>query len=61
MGHAFMSAAALYMQEHQDSVPDEAASRHFFQDLASQNEATSSTFEGELSAGKCGCECRVRL
>lgn len=56
-----MSAAALYMQEHQDSVPDEAASRHFFQDLASQNEATSSTFEGELSAGKCGCECRVRL
>lgn len=33
-------------------MTDAAASRHFFDDLASQNEARSSTFEGELTAGK---------
>ncbi len=40
-----------YMQEHQSSVPDAQAAQHFFEDIATQNEATSSTFEGTAPTG----------
>lgn len=48
-----MGATVLHhVQEHQPSVLDAAASRHYFDDLATQNEAAASTFEGDVPAGQ---------
>ncbi len=36
------------VQEHQSLVEDADAPQHFFRDLAAQNDAPESTFEGSL-------------
>lgn len=41
--------------EHQASVPDAAAARHYFDDLATQNEAAASTFEGNVPTDGALC------
>jgi hypothetical protein len=42
---------ASWVQEHQAAVTDAAAARHYFDDLATQNDAVSSTFNGPVPTG----------